>query len=99
MVRPLPRCAAAKTGSTSGREGLRNRFPRTRGDGPSVRAGAVHYRKIMGCYQLRILGVTQRTTSRKRMARLSGQMSRSHHPVEKAMAPVPVRDARQSYAI
>ena len=25
------------------------------------------------------------------------QMSRSHHPVEKAMAPVPVRDARQSF--
>ena len=24
-------------------------------------------------------------------------MSRSHHPVEKAMAPVPVRDARQSF--
>ena len=34
---------------------------------------------------------------RKRMARLSSQMSRSHHPVEKAMAPVPVRDARQSF--
>ena len=34
---------------------------------------------------------------RKRMAKLSSQMSRSHHPVEKAMAPVPVRDARQSF--
>ena len=34
---------------------------------------------------------------RKRMARLSSQMSRSHHPVEKAMAPVPVREARQSF--
>ena len=34
---------------------------------------------------------------RKQMARLSSQMSRSHHPVEKAMAPVPVRDARQSF--
>ena len=34
---------------------------------------------------------------RMRMARLNRQMSRSHHPVEKAMALIPVRDARQLY--
>ena len=49
--------------------------------------------------QLRILGATQRTTSQLTNAngQVERQMSRSHHPVEKAMAPVPVRDARQSY--
>ena len=49
--------------------------------------------------QLRILGATQRTTSQLTNAngQVERQMSRSHHPVEKAMAPVPVRDARQSF--
>ena len=49
--------------------------------------------------QLRILGATQRTTSQLTNAngQVERQMSRSHHPVEKAMALIPVRDARQSY--
>ena len=48
--------------------------------------------------QLRILGATQRTTSQLTNAngQAERQMSRSHHPVEKAMALIPVRDARQS---
>ena len=51
--------------------------------------------------QLLILGATQRTTSQLTNAngQVERQMSRSHHPVEKAMALIPVRDARQSYAI
>ena len=49
--------------------------------------------------QLRILGATQRTTSQLTNAngQVERQMSRSYHPVEKAMALIPVRDARQSY--
>ena len=49
--------------------------------------------------QLLILGATQRTTSQLTNAngQVERQMSRSHHPVEKAMALIPVRDARQSY--
>ena len=49
--------------------------------------------------QLRIFGATQRTTSQLTNAngQVERQMSRSHHPVEKAMALIPVRDARQSY--
>ena len=49
--------------------------------------------------QLRILGATQRTTSQLTNAngQVERQMSRSHHPVEKAMALIPVRDARQLY--
>ena len=49
--------------------------------------------------QLRILGATQRTTSQLTNAngQVERQMSRSHHPVEKAMALIPVRDACQSY--
>ena len=45
--------------------------------------------------QLRILGATQRTTSQLTNAngQVERQMSRSHHPVEKAMALIPVRDA------
>ncbi len=44
-------------------------------------------------------GATQRTTSQLTNAngQVERQMSRSHHPVEKAMALIPVRDARQSY--
>ena len=51
--------------------------------------------------QLRILGATQRTTSQLTNAngQVERQMSRSHHPVEKAMALIPVRDARQSYPL
>ena len=49
--------------------------------------------------QLRILGATQRTTSQLTNAngQVERQMFRSHHPVEKAMALIPVRDARQAY--
>ena len=65
---------------------------------PSFLETEEHYRKIMGVGPtLNPRGDTedQEPIDRKRMARLSGQMSRGHHPVEKAMAPV--RDACQSF--